>query len=397
MKKRLPIQYEPRLLWWLLPVVFFFELFSLVPNRTPLKKGNYVRGVYHVHSNFSHDATGSIERIAEAANAANLDFVVVTDHNTLEAHRLKLDKTYGSVDLFVETEASLPMGHAVSFVSHTTAEGMKDEDIEKQSLRQIEQKTPIAAGSFQIIAHPTNVKRPWERLDLFAKGVEVVNLDSIWREQLNADWGSTLFTALLYPLNQFVSMLRLLRVNPKNFQIWDNMNSVSKNHVGLLAHDTHENVQLGKGVHVLWPTYRETFKLASNIVYLDEPQASTFEARRQQLYEQIGKGRVAFVFDYLYPFQDSDWIVRCGERSARCGEQLAFAEGGCTSEVKTPEGFPYPLVVKLLRNGRAIEDTTRLSEPGAYRVEVWARVHSRFSVLVDDLIPFAFYNPIYVQ
>ncbi|MEZ4752224.1 MAG: PHP domain-containing protein [Bdellovibrionota bacterium] len=397
MKKRFTIKFHPRLFWWLVPVLFGVELYSLFPSHTKRQPGDYVRGVYHVHSMFSHDATGSIDRIVDAAKEAELDFVIVTDHNSLEAHRLGLDKAYGSVDLFVETEASLPMGHATSFLTHTSARDMEDAEIAPTALRQIEEKKPFADGSFQVIAHPTNVKRPWERLDLFGKGVEVVNLDSVWRDQLNADWGSAFLTVFLYPLNQFVSMLRLLKVNPKNFQIWDNMNSVSKNHVGLLAQDTHENIQLGGQVHLLWPTYRETFKLASNVVFLDEPKDSDYEKRKRQIYEQIRRGRVAFVFDYLYPFQKSDWVVRCGDRVARCGQEVSFVPGGCSSTVTTPEGFPYPLEVRLLRNGRKIDSADRVLEPGTYRVEVWAKVRSRFSLLVDDWIPFAFYNPIYVQ
>ncbi|MCB0403289.1 MAG: PHP domain-containing protein [Bdellovibrionales bacterium] len=391
------IAIQPRVFWWLVPVLFCFELYSLFPTRIAREPGNYLRGVYHVHSQFSHDATGSLEHIAEAANQAALDFVVVTDHNSLQGHHLRLDKQYGAVDLYVETEASLPMGHAVSFLSHTTAADTPDREIEEKTLRQLIQKIPMAEGTFQVIAHPTNVKRPWERLDLFAKGVEVINLDSVWREQLNTDWGSSFVTLLLYPLNEFVSMLRLLKVNPKNFQIWDNMNSVSKNHVGLLAQDTHENVQLSKNVQVLWPTYRETFKLASNIVFLDRPRADTYDERKRQTYEQIQKGRVAMVFDYLYPFQNSNWTLRCGDKVAHCGEEIPLSDGGCVSEVQTPDGFPYPLNVKLLRNGRETASSNRITEPGTYRVEVWAKIHSRFSLLVDEWIPFTFYNPIYVQ
>src|SRR3954468_15653151 len=42
-----------------------------------------VRGVSHVHTVASEDAGGTVDDVLAAARATGLDFVVVTDHNTM--------------------------------------------------------------------------------------------------------------------------------------------------------------------------------------------------------------------------------------------------------------------------------------------------------------------------
>ena len=41
-------------------------------------------GVIHIHTRYS-DGAGTIEEIARNANAQQLDYLIVTDHNTLKA------------------------------------------------------------------------------------------------------------------------------------------------------------------------------------------------------------------------------------------------------------------------------------------------------------------------
>ena len=42
------------------------------------------RGVIHCHSTYSFDGKGDMEEIGKAANDAGLDFVMMTDHDTME-------------------------------------------------------------------------------------------------------------------------------------------------------------------------------------------------------------------------------------------------------------------------------------------------------------------------
>src|SRR5690606_31709737 len=124
-----------------------------------------------------------------------------------------------------------------------------------------------------------------------------------------------------------------------------------------------------------WPQYAETFKLASNVVYLDESASTDFAARRSALYRQIRNGRVAMVFDYIHPFAGNDWHIECGKSKKGSGERVLFTEGACHSRLSIPTNFPFPVTVKLFRNGRELPGADpkdlKISEPGTYRLEVW--------------------------
>ena len=62
-----------------------------------------VRGVVHVHPTLS-DGGGSPEEVAAAARATGLGFVVITDHNNIDAKRFEGE--HGGVLVLAGTEVS---------------------------------------------------------------------------------------------------------------------------------------------------------------------------------------------------------------------------------------------------------------------------------------------------
>ena len=48
----------------------------------PIEGYREYRGVVHAHTWLSHDSTGTVEEILEAASSAYLDFLITTDHYT---------------------------------------------------------------------------------------------------------------------------------------------------------------------------------------------------------------------------------------------------------------------------------------------------------------------------
>ena len=56
-------------------------------------------GVLHIHSTYS-DGTGSPDHIAQAANETGLDFLILTDHNTIQAKTDGYEKFYNNT-LFI--------------------------------------------------------------------------------------------------------------------------------------------------------------------------------------------------------------------------------------------------------------------------------------------------------
>ena len=69
-----------------------------------------IQGVLHVHTTHS-DGSGSVADVVEAAQKTGVDFVVLTDHNTMRAKHEGWEGWHGSTLLIVGEEVSTRAGH----------------------------------------------------------------------------------------------------------------------------------------------------------------------------------------------------------------------------------------------------------------------------------------------
>lgn len=383
-------------------VVEIFSLRPTHPEKVDNKARNIVSGVFHLHSTYS-DGGGTVPEIVEAAQKAGLDFIVLTDHMNSRARREGFEKRYDSLDLFVEMEASTTAGHLLTFFSHTPAREMKDADVNELAWQHFLGRD-TKPGFFVAISHPSNVKNPWGRFDRLSEGIEVVNFDSSWQRQLSDNAFGFLQTLFVYPFNPYLSAIRFFQLYERDLTAWDGMNTVSPGHFGIIAQDTHSKLKLNNEKWLNWPGYEQTFQLASNAVFLSAPASADFETRKRQIYDALKQGRVAMVFQALYPFSTSDWIYRCQEKTYRSGDNIPFQKD-CQFMVTTPKEFPYPVELKLFRNGELLKtlhptsDQTFLNvdAPGAYRLEVWAQTRSALRILMHRDTPYVLYNPIFLR
>src|SRR5438128_1283021 len=124
-------------------------------------------GVVHVHSVHS-DGTGTVPEIAAAAQSCGLDFVLLTDHDTLRARDRGEEGWHDSVLVLVGEEVS-PVGE-----NHYLAFGL-EEAIDHRGLspQQIVDRVN-QRGGFGFLSHPfsrgsVRFKRargmPWRDLD----------------------------------------------------------------------------------------------------------------------------------------------------------------------------------------------------------------------------------------
>ncbi|NDG26146.1 MAG: hypothetical protein EB120_03090, partial [Proteobacteria bacterium] len=245
------------LIFSLLLLFFFVEVFSVLPariTRTPeISKSQYVSGLINVHSHYS-DGYLAIPELAAIAREAGHQFIVFGDKTTAEARKQNFDRDLGGIDSFVELEATTQSGQLLIFFSHSSASSFSDKEISRLGYERFLGKnaeTPI----FVSVSHPSHVKQPWTQLERFSDGLEVVNFDSLfWRQLSDAPLGF-MGMSLLYPLNQFASALRFIQPYPKDFQTWDNMNTLDMGHFGLLSSQFKPKFQSPLN-NISWPSYR---------------------------------------------------------------------------------------------------------------------------------------------
>lgn len=396
---------------WLAVALVAVEVFSVLPPRLPPPAPApdappYSRGAIHIHSIYSHDSEGTIEEIAEAARSAGLDFIVITDHLNVQAKREGKETTINGVDILVEAESSVRVGHIITFYSDTPALKIPDLELNEMARHQIFDGRRIHPDVFQIIAHPTSLKHPWDRLDLLSEGIEVINFDSQWRSLLDEMPANFLGTVMLAPFNQYLAALRFVKIRRKDFEIWDHMNAISKaGHFSILAHDTHSKLPLPWSGKPLWSPYATMFRLASNVLFLDGERPPSLPERKAQLYRSLRAGRLALIIDAIHPFPGNDWTVRCGNRTHRAGDRVSAPALPCEAEVRVPPTFPYAREIQLWKDGQLIatEPETgagarfKIEAPGAYRVEVWAKPRTWLGLGLGEPVPYLFYNPIYLR
>lgn len=394
-----------RWFWILFLYLALFEIFSILPARVkPGSTGEgplFVTGAIHVPVSGSQ-SSAKLDRLAKAAKRSDLDFVVAA--NLDRAFAPGTAGHHNGVDIFTEFEASTPAGHALLFYSHTDAAKLSDKQLKDLAWRHF-LGSESHRGVFVVVAHPSSYFTPWERLDRFPDGIELINLRSLVEFQATESPLSFALTALTAPLNPYLAALRLFEPNARDFRGWDAVNAVSPGHFGVVATDDLSDWPLVDRLGVPLPPWERTLKVASNVVFPESTLSEDFAVRRSQIYRALREGRSALLFQAIHPFDGNDWTLTCGAKQYRSGDKFALREKGCEFVVRTPSTLGMQKRLVLWRDGAVVsevasakdEERIAVDHDGAYRLEVWVKAASLLRVLLNREIPYLFYNPMYVR
>ncbi len=142
------------------------SLFCAEPQPQPAY--SVYRGVSHIHSQYSHDSNAPLSLILDTARAAKLDFVIVTDHNSLKA-RTDWPNAYTPPPLLIfGEEVSGPDGHLILMgIPQEPAKDMSSQALIDWAHSQ---------GGYAFLPHPFCIKNPWKNWDVQGwDGLEVYN------------------------------------------------------------------------------------------------------------------------------------------------------------------------------------------------------------------------------
>ncbi|MBY0370127.1 hypothetical protein K2X33_05535 [bacterium] len=381
-------------------IVALVEVYSVLPARRlkVSRQPKHASGAIHV----SAGDLGPVRarQLAKAAARAGLDFVIFADlDRTLESTALPGDE---GVDLFSEIEVPTPAGHALYFYSHTDLAGSTP-----KRLRELAWKHYLGGesvgGSFLVVAHPASLFKPWERLDRYSEGVELINLKSQLEQQMLNRPLSFAVAFALAPLNSYLALMHLYDFPEREIQAWDASHPVSPGHFGIVGSDESSQMPWLDKAGLTLPPTELALGAASNAIILDAPLAKTATERQTQIYQALKEGRSAMVLHAIHPFEGNDWFVQCGEKQYRVGARFPWSQG-CEMHVETPPGLGHKRIV-FVRDGQKIaertaakpSETLALEGPGVYRVEVWVRQTSLLRLALNREAPYLMYNPLYVR
>ena len=305
-----------------------------------------VSGVAHIHTTHS-DGGGTIANVESAAASAGLDFVIITDHNSLAG---KPREGYGDTGVLtiVGMEVSNHEGHLLAVGLPAPAYRFSGDGLE--TLRDLDD-----LGGRAFAAHPESPRDDlrWTGWSLPGDwGVEVLNGDSQWRQ---AGWTSLLGTALLYPLNRDYSLLRLMR-RPVALSRWDDL--LARRHAPAIAGaDAHGTLRPAPSLSLPWPTYEAVFRIAQNHVLLERPLTGNAPADTAAILAALGRGRAYIGVNALAPADRFFFLAERDGGRWTMGDTLASGgRYGCTPAVRSRVAPESPCIEtgwrSPLRTGR---------------------------------------------
>ncbi|HEX2234591.1 MAG TPA: CehA/McbA family metallohydrolase [Thermoleophilaceae bacterium] len=338
--------------------------------------------VVHLHSTYS-DGTGTVEQIVRAARQAEVDVVLLTDHDTLGAKHDGKEGWHGSVLLLVGEEIS-PVGrdHYLAFGTeeHTPHSGRTAAEI-CQAVRD--------AGGFGFAAHPWSrgserFRRPGMAFgDLeAADGIELWSFATDTAERLPSVRAALSFIA---------APGRTLDHPPEeNVRAWDELCARRRTPAigGLDAHQFGKRI--GPVVPIRLMSYRRSFAQIRTHVLCDESPSGELERDRAQVLAALREGRSYIAVDALAPARGFRFWAEGPEGDVPLG---ADSRAGRYSLHAV---LPGPARLRLLRDGREIASREApalvfdVDEPGVYRVEARLERHGRERTWVIS-------NPVYLR
>lgn len=368
-------------------------------DRPPTLSGYSWRGAVHVHTELSPDATGTLAGIVAAAEAAELDFIIVSDHTrAMGAAGRAQGGWYGSVLVIVSEEVSTSGGHllALGVPAHRYALG-------PEPLSAI--ADVVELGGWAVVAHPFGGEVPWRGAWGGAEGVEVASMASAlytvgWRRI-----PGVLFDHLANPA---YAALRIMAGRQPSLAAWDELTRlgrpphVPRRAVGIGSVDAHgPRAELGR---VRFPDYQEPFQTLTTVVWMDEPprpEEGNARVTSGRLLERLREGRAAVIVDAVGNAPLFTFTARRPRRERRVhpGQAAAWREGVWTVAVDL--GGPGSYRVELLRDGERIAHADggllEMSPPGpgTYRAEVF-RLDGPPGAGSPGDAPWIISNPIYL-
>src|SRR4051794_12546255 len=288
-------------------------------------------GVLHVHSTYS-DGTGTVPEIAAAARANALDFVLLTDHDTLAARDRGEEGWHDGVLMLVGEEVS---PHREN---HYLAFGL-ERPIDHRGLSAAEIVDRVnEEGGFGFLSHPFSkgserFRRggegmPWR--DLACEGYTGLELWSFVTDTAERVNSVRELVAFIAAPGRFID-----HPPRRNLELWDEICG-RRRCVALGGIDAHQvGVRVRGRVPLRLMAYKRSFRYLRTHVLSEKPLAGVLDHDRAVVYEAMRTGRAYLAVDSLAPARGFRFWAEGPEGSrAEMGDETRAAEW--VLRVRTP-------------------------------------------------------------
>jgi hypothetical protein len=344
-------------------------------------------GVIHLHSRYSFDGRTPVPEIVAAARANKIDFLLLTDHSSLQARTDGLEGWNNGVLLIVGEEIAPRFNHYLAF-GHKQAVDCAEKEPNLPPQAYIDRVK--ALGGFGFIAHPDHsgtrlfhVKHyPWQEWSVSGyTGLGIWDFMTDWQNSLTG----YLRSILSYTLPAFF----LRGPCPATLARWDTLTS-ERPVVGIGELDNHDTPQRLWGLTFSVFPFTRVFNLIRTHIVTDRPLTGNNDDDIHYVLASLQKGRCYISLDYFHPAAGFSMTVKNSDAEATLGEHFLLRD---TANLHA--SFPRRARIRIIKNGIVIQETIgdSLSYPvrdtGVYRVEAYLKAFGSFR-------PWIFSNPVYV-
>lgn len=341
-------------------------------------------GVIHVHSTFS-DGTGSVSEIMRYANEANLDYVILTDHNTLLAKDKGFEKFFDNTILIVGYEVN-----DIDNKNHYLVIGLDELVGTYRVLPNGELGNNLPAREYVKLVKEKGgvgfIAHPFEKRNLFPEhpaypwldwecdgydGIEIWNHMSEWVEGLNE---KNKIQRFLHPLKSITAP------NSQAVNKWDELNAKRRVvAIGSIDAHAHKQTFMGFPVFEVFP-YKVLFRSIRTNVLLDEKivkgDGIRFSYYKKLIINALQQGR-SYLTNYYYgDARGFRFFAEYDDRLYNIGDDIVIYTGS-SKKIVFNIFLPKTAHIILRRNGEiyaefeGIGNVVDTKEDGNYRVECW--------------------------
>ncbi len=339
-------------------------------------------GNIHIHSTHS-DGHSSIVEIARAAATAGLDFIIITDHNTLAGQAE--EGYHHGVLVLVGSEINKAKNHYLA-LNIKNVPPVNDGD-PQQVIDNVNSQNGLG-----FIAHPFELGSrlvhnyqhfPWTDWDVTGyTGIEVWNWCSQWR-----DGAKNAITALYHAYLDPAGLVK--GPDPTALARFDEITKKRRT-VAITGSDAHAwPIRRGPLRRTIFP-YTYQFRTANNCLLLEQALSPDFPTAKAQIYEALQNGRLFMVNNLLGDPTGFSFSAFTDGSKHHPGDEAPLGEL-TTLQIDCPQKKRGRLRHRIIHNGRLHDEidsgnaSVRIHNPGAYRLEVYRNNK-----------PWIFTNPIYI-
>ncbi len=341
-------------------------------------------GVIHIHSSYS-DGSKPVDEIAADASETGLDFIILTDHNTLKPKRDGFERFHQDVAVLIgyEINDKEDKNHYLAL------------DIDKEVKHYGDPEKYINevnnSGGFGIIAHPDEKEPTWKKLESYPwtrwdlsgyKLIEIWNQLSEWKEKLTR---LNCVHHVLHPRKRLKGPL------PETLQRWDSLNTDNKI-FAIGGSDAHAiKYRFLKLFTITIYPYKVHFKSVRTHVLVPEnniPKNNEgFDYYKNNIYNALKNG-LCYISNYkMGDARGFRFYANQNQKIFNMGSDIKLSDGKINLKVDSPLSGHIKLIHNsktiFTNNGRNLDFP--LNEPGVYRVEI-----------DREEIPWIFTNPVWI-